>query len=55
MISVLTTILCQIGGSLLTKKIVSSIIAGVLEYAVKTTKTDVDDDMAKPILEELRK
>lgn len=51
----LIPILLNIGSSLLTKKIVSHLLAVVIEWAVKSSKTPVDDKLAQPILEELRK
>lgn len=48
------SILLSVLSSLLTKKVVASILASVIEWAVKSSKTPVDDEVAKPILEKLR-
>ena len=48
-------ILTSIAFSLVTEKIVKTVIATGLEVLVNSTKNDIDDKFAKPIIEELRK
>jgi len=55
MVGTVVGILMQIGTSLLTKKVVSEIVASLIEWAVKSSKTPVDDKIAAPIIEVLRK
>jgi len=54
MVGVVGKILLDIGASLLTKRIISNMLATLVEWAVGTSKTKVDDKAAKPILEKLR-
>jgi len=52
------TILINIGvgilKSLLTTKVVKGVLIALIDWAVKSTDTKVDDDIAKPILEALK-
>jgi hypothetical protein len=53
MTQTLITILLQILASLVTKKVVRKVLAATLKWAVGSSKTPVDDEIAKPIIDRL--
>ena len=48
-------ILAGIGMSLVTERVIKTLCAELLSYLVKSTKNDLDDKLAAPIIAELRK
>jgi len=40
---------------LVTEKVIKTLVAVALEYLVKSSKNELDDKLAQPIIDELRK
>lgn len=55
MVQTILSILVGLGSRLVTEKVIKEVTLILLEKLVKSTKNELDDELFKPVAEELRK